>query len=228
MRKTIDNHISRCLRSFLLTCVSRSFLFLILQTTAKASLDIFAEAIATATTDQLSQECGADYSPTLQLLNQLRTYVSILLDSSNRSIELMGCQQVVPLYTTTVYEGLCNSSITAASWLFACFFVIAFFSTVMVMLRGAYYPIYFVSGKSLQYGTSDDDGELVEEGSEEESASYENEDTVGDDEYTYDEEGNTILAEDENTAGDGEYDQTTYGDEEGEEESEYTEGMSKN
>jgi hypothetical protein len=198
-------------------------------TTAKASLDIFSEAIVTATTEQLSQECGADYSPILQLINQLRTHTSILLDSSIRSMELMGCKSIVPLYTTVVYEGTCNTSITAASWIFASFFVIAFFSMVMVMFRGAYYPIYFDSGKILEYGTSDDEGEIVEEGgSEEESASYENEDTVGDDEYTYDQDGSTILAEDENTAADGEYDQTTYADEEEEEESEYTEGMSKN
>lgn len=196
------------------------FLFLLLQITAKDSLDVFAEAVVTATTEQLSQECGADYGPTLQLLNQLRTHMSILLDSSHRSMELMGCQNIVPLYTTTIYEGTCNSSITAASWIFASYFVIAFFSMIMVMLRGAYYPIHAVSGKSLHYGTSDDEGDLVEDGSEDESASYENDDTVGD--YTYDEDGNTILVQDETTAVDGEYDQATYGNEE-EEQTQYTE-----
>jgi hypothetical protein len=183
---------------------------------------MFAEAVITATTEQLSQECGADYGPTLQLLNQLRTHMTILLDSSHRSMVLMGCKSIVPLYTTTIYEGACNSSITAASWIFASCFVIAFFSMIMVMLRGAYYPIYFVSGKSLEYGTSDDDGELIEEGSADESASYDNEDTAGDEEYTYDGDGNTILVEDENTLGDG-YDQATYADDEEEEETQYTE-----
>jgi hypothetical protein len=223
MEKGIDNRILRRLRSFLLTYVCRSLLFILLQITAKGSLDIFAEAVATATTEQLSQECGAEYGPVLQLLNQLRTHMTILLDSSHRSMKLMSCENIVPLYTTTVYEGACNTSVTAAAWMFASFFVIAFFSMMMVMFRGAYYPIHSVGGKSLHYGTSDDEGELAEEGSEEEeSAGYEHDETVGEDDYTYDADGNTILV-DETTATDGEYDQATYGDDEEEEETQYTE-----
>lgn len=192
--------------------------------TANDSLDVFAEAVVTATAEQLSQECGADYGPVLQLLNQLRTHTTILLDSSTRSMQLMGCENIVPLYTSTIYEGTCVSSITAASWIFASFFVIAFFSMIMVMLRGAYYPVHFVNGKSLHYATSeDDDGQIVEEGSAYESGSYENDDTMGDEDYTYDADGNTILVEDENTLGDGEYDQATYADDEEEEETQYTE-----
>ena len=47
----------------------------------------------------------------------------------------------------------------------------------------------------MQHGASDDEGELVEEGSESVSASYANDDTAGDEEHTYDGDGNTILVE---------------------------------
>ena len=84
-------------------------------------MDEFTNIIVTATVEQLSQECGTDYGPTLQLLNQLRTYASILLESSNRSMTLMGCQNIVPLYTSVVYDGLCNESVKGGTWIFAGF-----------------------------------------------------------------------------------------------------------
>ena len=130
-------------------------------------MDEFAQVIVNSSVDQLSQECGADYGPALQLLNQLRTYSSILLDSSDRSMQLMSCETVVPLYTTVVYDGVCNTSIRGGTWIFAGFFVIAFFGMIMIMLRASYYPIEF-------FGEDDDDEkDLASTGSsEEEDADY--------------------------------------------------------
>ena len=113
-------------------------------------MDEFAQIILNSSVEQLSQECGADYGPTLQLLNQLRTYASILLDSSDRSMQLMSCENIVPLYTSVVYDGVCNTSIRGGTWIFAGFFVIAFFGMIMIMLRASYYPIEF-------FGEDDDD-----------------------------------------------------------------------
>mmetsp|Transcript_1347 Transcript_1347/g.1877 ORF Transcript_1347/g.1877 Transcript_1347/m.1877 type:complete len:559 (-) Transcript_1347:99-1775(-) len=132
-------------------------------TTAQDRVDTFTNAIIATTPDQLSQECGVDYNPTLQLLVQLQTYTRILSDSSQRSMDLMSCQNIVPLYTATVHESTCSTSITAATWLFSCFFIISFFGMLMVMFRGACYPIYYFEGKELDYSTSEDEAGLQEE-----------------------------------------------------------------
>jgi hypothetical protein len=129
------------------------------QTTAKEKLDAFSQAVIDVTPEQLSQECGVDYGPTLQLLSQLRTYTSILLDSANRSINLMSCRNIVPLYTETIYKGTCSQSIKGATWIFSSFFVIAFFGMVMIMFRAAYYPVYlydYGDDKSLGNTSSED------------------------------------------------------------------------
>lgn len=136
-------------------------------------MEKFAETVAQVTPEQLSQECGAHYGPTLQLLNQMQTYTSILLESSLRSIELVSCDRIVPLYTSTIYEGTCETSITGITWIFASFFTISFFGMLMIMFRGACYPIWYDDGKSVgEYSSTSDDADLQEEVSGEEESEY--------------------------------------------------------
>jgi hypothetical protein len=132
--------------------------------------------IAETTVDQLSQECGVSYGPALQLINQLQAYTTVLLDSSTRSIDLMSCPNIVPLYTTAVYDGVCNTCIQSATWIFASFFVIAFFGMIMIMFRGSIYPVGFFSDEQ---DSDDDDAEKEDIGtgsSEEEEAEGEDND----------------------------------------------------
>jgi hypothetical protein len=176
-----------------------------LQLSAKDTLVTFSTAVVEATPEQLSQECGVDYGPTLQLLNQLRTYTTILSDSAQRSMDLLSCKNIVPLYTSTVHEGTCENSITGAAWIFGCFFVISFFGMIMIMFRGAYYPIYYYEGKDWDSTTSDDEADLQEEMSEDNSEDYD-ESMVDTD--VYDEEGLAkALDEDEEEEEETEYDQ---------------------
>jgi hypothetical protein len=78
-------------------------------------------------------------------------------------MELMSCKNIVPLYIATVHESTCTTSITAATWLFSCLFIISLFGMLMVMFRGACYPVYYFEGKELDYSSSEDDLELEEE-----------------------------------------------------------------
>ena len=179
-------------------------------------MDNFAHSVDDITPEQLSQECGVDYGPTLQLLNQLRQHTSILIDSSFRSLELMSCKNMVPLYTNAVYEGACDYNIRGVAWIFACFVVISFFGMLMIMFRGAYYPIWYEEdGKSLEYATSDDELELQEEESGEEGSEYVEESMV----ETAAEEGATLE--------EGEYEEEEYEESAYEEGSQYTEEVSQ-
>mmetsp|Transcript_4514 Transcript_4514/g.8330 ORF Transcript_4514/g.8330 Transcript_4514/m.8330 type:complete len:558 (-) Transcript_4514:63-1736(-) len=151
-------------------------------TNAKSNIDVFLKLVAGQTPEQLSQECGIEFSPVLELLNSLLVQTTILLNTSTRAMHLMTCSNIVPLYTNAVYEGMCQNNLVGAHWCFACLLLMSFFGMLCIMFRGAYYPIdyfYFTDEdddeKSL-YSTSESDEVEDEEGEE-----IENEEEVGED-----------------------------------------------
>lgn len=133
-------------------------------TTARTTLNGMAQAIVDVTPENMSQQCGVDYSAVLQLITELQAHTTILSDTAQRSLELLSCRNVVPLYTNAAYVAMCQQNITAATWIFSCSFIMSFFGMIMIMFRGAYYP-FFVWEEKDEYST--DDLELEEEVSEE-------------------------------------------------------------
>jgi hypothetical protein len=127
--------------------------------------------------EQLSQQCGLDYSPITELLIALKVHTNILLNTTTRTLQLLSCPSIVPLYTSSVYDGLCQSSLVGAKFVFSCLLLISFFGMLSIMFRGSFYPIdYFFfnddddddddddeNGK--MYSTSQDD-EYEEQGIE--------------------------------------------------------------
>jgi hypothetical protein len=130
----------------------------------------FETMVAEYKSDQLSLDCGIEYSRVTELLNTLLAQTSILMDASFRGLNLVSCPNIVPLYTNAVYNATCETSIKGATWIFVCTLLMSFFGMLCIMFRGAYYPIdyFYYSGadgsKSL-YSTSesedddDDDGQ---------------------------------------------------------------------
>jgi hypothetical protein len=135
---------------------------------AESTLSEMANLITQVSPESISVACGVTYTSTLQLISQLTAHTTILIEASQRSLDLLSCSNVVPLYTSAVYESTCQNNMTAASWLFACALVVSFFGMLMITLRGSYYPFYIWEGKD-EYSTedSDEDFELEEEMSEE-------------------------------------------------------------
>mmetsp|Transcript_19053 Transcript_19053/g.39261 ORF Transcript_19053/g.39261 Transcript_19053/m.39261 type:complete len:742 (-) Transcript_19053:417-2642(-) len=119
----------------------------------------FLRSIEDTTLEQLSQECGHEYGPIVELLLQLQDLITILARSSIRALNLMSCRNIVPLYTTSVYEATCTMSPVGTTWVFSCTVVIAFFGMLSIMFRGAYYPIdyYYYDEKDL-YPTDEESG----------------------------------------------------------------------
>jgi hypothetical protein len=129
---------------------------------AESSLETFLQMVTDTTPEQLSQECGIEYSPVSELLNSMLAHTSILRNTSQRGLSLLQCSNIVPLYTNAVYNELCHDSIAGGKWCFACFLLAAFFGMIGVMFRGAMYPVdYFFMNENEKelYATSDSDGE---------------------------------------------------------------------
>jgi hypothetical protein len=132
--------------------------------------------------EQLSQLCGLDYSPIMELLNALKVHSTILLNTSTRTLQLLSCPSIVPLYTSSVYDGLCQSSLVGAKYVFSCLLLMAFFGMISIMFRGSFYPIdfYFFNDddgeeKDSMYSTSQDDEyeeEVVQEEEEDQEDHY--------------------------------------------------------
>lgn len=117
----------------------------------------FLRSIEDTTLGQLSQECGHEYGPIVELLLQLQDLITILAQTSIRALNLMSCRNIVPIYTTAIYEATCTMSPVSITWCMSCSLVIAFFGMLSIMFRGAYYPIdyYYYDEKDL-YPTEDE------------------------------------------------------------------------
>lgn len=128
----------------------------------------FLKLLNKVTLAQLTQECGAEYAPIYSLLTQLQTYVEALSDVSTRALDLVACQNIVPLYTAVIYDATCTYSVVGATWMLSCSICIAFFGILCIMFRGAYYPLgyyYYESsdGEKSLYGTSEDGDDSSED-----------------------------------------------------------------
>eukprot|EP00536_Pseudo-nitzschia_multiseries_P010195 jgi/Psemu1/25317/gm1.25317_g len=127
----------------------------------KAILGEFIRSIEDTTLEQLSQECGQEYGPIVELLIQLQDLITILSQTSIRALTLMSCRNIVPLYTASIYDATCTQAPVSFMWVFACTMCIAFFGMMCIMFRGAYYPIdyyYYDSRKGERdlYPTDED------------------------------------------------------------------------
>ena len=137
------------------------------------ALDAFGKAIAEVNAENLSKQCGVDYVSVSELIAQLQSHSSILIETVARSLELLRCSSIVPLYTNSVYEATCQSNLTAATWIFASSFVISFFGMLMIMFRGAYFPLFIWEEKDeYSTGSDEEEAELEEVGTEDQGSEY--------------------------------------------------------
>merc|ERR1719162_11727 len=135
---------------------------------ARNVLNEFLKTLNKVTLAQLTQECGAEYAPIYSLLTQLQTYVEALSEASTRALDLVACQNIIPLYTAVIYDATCTYSVVGATWMLSCSIFIAFFGILCIMFRGAYYPLgyyYYESndGEKSLYGTSEDGDDSSED-----------------------------------------------------------------
>jgi hypothetical protein len=147
---------------------------------AKQNLMALSQTIIQISPAQLEIECGVEFGPALELLNKLVAHATILMDTGSRAMDMVKCKVVVPFYTRTVYTASCDLSIQGAKWCFATLMVIAFFGILLIMFRGAYYPIgyYYEDDGKRDYST---DSEFLDLSSDDDS--FISESRVDDDVY---------------------------------------------
>lgn len=69
--------------------------------------------------DRLELVCGRDFQEMAGLTGQMSTNLGILTSSSEDTLELLRCEKLVPIYTSTVFDGTCNYSVNGVTWTFA-------------------------------------------------------------------------------------------------------------
>jgi hypothetical protein len=120
---------------------------------ARGALAGMETTIISASPSTLSMDCGQDYSATLEVAVQLQAHIDILRDTAKRSLELLSCSSIVPLYTNSINKGVCEENMAAALWLFSCSLFISFFGMLMITLRGACYPLLIWDDEKDLYST---------------------------------------------------------------------------
>jgi hypothetical protein len=91
----------------------------------------------TALIGQLSLLCGRDYSSFTTLINHVDGLIASLLQELSATLEFVSCNAIVPLYTSTVYDGMCSFLPDAVFWVFSCSLIMAIFGMIMITTRSA-------------------------------------------------------------------------------------------
>jgi hypothetical protein len=110
-------------------------------TSASANVAKLNTTISSVSVEQLNLFCGTDFSAIQLLLITMLTNLSLLKQDADTTLDLLSCDRIVPIYTSTVYNGSCKYSITGLTWSFSSFLVIAFVGMLMLMFRSAFYEV---------------------------------------------------------------------------------------
>ena len=93
--------------------------------------------------EQLSLYCGRDYDSVHALVEQMTQVLTTLREALLRSLDLLSCQRLVPIYTGTVYEAGCQYSIKGLVWMLASSVIVAFSGMMMCTYGAAFKPIRY-------------------------------------------------------------------------------------
>ena len=94
--------------------------------------------------DSLSIHCNRDFSGLKSLVDSTETLVLLLLDAVGRTLDLLSCHRIVPLYTETFYNGVCYYAPEAVRWVYASALVMGIFGMLMITFRSAYRRTVYV------------------------------------------------------------------------------------
>ena len=93
--------------------------------------------------EQLSLGCNRDFRPLHRSLSQMIGVLDALLQASNRAINLLRCERVVPVYTDIVYDATCKYSVSGFAWIFSCLLIVSCCGMIMIMFRSSYQNTVF-------------------------------------------------------------------------------------
>ncbi len=68
-----------------------------------------------------------------------------LIKDAQLARQLLACDNIVPIYTTTMYTTACDYSVSALAWSFAAFLVISLFGMIMITLRTSWHDVMIIN-----------------------------------------------------------------------------------
>ena len=82
--------------------------------------------------------CQRSFSVLEDDLNELDRLIDLLNRTAVGFLDVVTCDVVVPIYTSTIYDASCENSTRAIFWLYMTAFFLAFFGFVVLTLRASY------------------------------------------------------------------------------------------
>jgi len=67
--------------------------------------------------------------------------LEVLKVLARRTLGILACERIVPIYTSTIYTGACGYSVKAFAWTTSSLLVIAFAGMLMLTLRSALWEV---------------------------------------------------------------------------------------
>jgi hypothetical protein len=94
---------------------------------------------------ELELYCNRNFDTVDELLGSMLDVLNTLAVAIQRTLDLVRCERIVPIYTSLFYDGTCSYSMNAVIWLFSGLLMISFFGLLMITLRSAYQPTMYVT-----------------------------------------------------------------------------------
>lgn len=89
---------------------------------------------------QLSLHCNRDYSNVDELVGQMNGILDVVIEAVQRTINLLSCDRIVPIYHRAVYDSSCTYSVAAVFWVFSAALIMGAFGLLMILFRSACKP----------------------------------------------------------------------------------------
>lgn len=89
--------------------------------------------------DVISLECGSNSETIIENIRQLGQSLDVISDSIRRSLSMVKCNRVGPIFRQVFHGSTCAESVYGLSCMFAAYFAICIFGMSMVSLRAAMY-----------------------------------------------------------------------------------------
>ena len=93
--------------------------------------------------NDLTEHCGREYDALEVLLAEMKTIFEVIAEAIDRTMDLISCQRIVPIYHLVVYDGACQYSMSAVFWVFVSALIMGTFGLVMILFRAAYKPTIY-------------------------------------------------------------------------------------
>jgi hypothetical protein len=101
--------------------------------------------------EELGVVCGRDFAPVQATVEAVLDMAYKLVKAAVDIIELVDCESINPIYTHLFYQGTCDYSVKAMTWVLAASVVLSVTGLTMIMLRSSYKrTVYVVEQSSVE------------------------------------------------------------------------------